>query len=92
MEMPPLLFVWGPQRILPVRVTGLSITEEAYDTFLNPLQAKVALELFVLSYYDLKISNPGYSFFMAHQIAKEILASENTGVNVQNIGVSLKPF
>ena len=39
------LFVWGPARVLPVRVNELSIAEEAYDTMLNPIRAKVDLTL-----------------------------------------------
>src|SRR5262249_19906926 len=31
MEAPLTLFVWGPKRIVPVRITELSITEEAFD-------------------------------------------------------------
>lgn len=91
-EAAPVLFVWGPQRVLPVRISGFTITEEAYDTLLNPIQAKVALDLLVLSYYDLKISNPGYFFFLAHQIAKEIMASTNVGASLQNVGMSFKRF
>lgn len=91
-EAPLTLFVWGPQRVLPVRLTHLTITEEAYDTDLNPIRAKVDLSLDVLSYYDLKITNPGYSIFLAHQIAKEVLATSNTFNSVQNTGVSLKLF
>src|SRR5262249_38634657 len=34
-EVPTVLFVWGPQRIIPVRVTGLTITEKLYDALLN---------------------------------------------------------
>ena len=37
------LFVFGPKRIVPVRITELSITEEAFDTNLNPIRAKVSL-------------------------------------------------
>jgi hypothetical protein len=75
----PLTFlVWGRLRVLPVRLTSLSITEQAYDALLNPIQAKVDLSLYVLSYADLKLSNPGYSLFLAHQIAKETLATINT--------------
>lgn len=89
---PLTLFVWGPARVLPVRVTSFSITEEAYDPALNPLRAKVDLSLTVLSYYDLKITDPGYTIFLAHQIAKEIMATTNVFNSVQNIGVSLKLF
>jgi hypothetical protein len=92
-EAPLTLFVWGPQRVLPVRITSFSVTEEAFDTRLNPTQAKVDLTLQVLSYYDLKIDNPGFSLFMAYQIARESMATKNTSsASVQNIGVSLKVF
>ncbi|SFN69896.1 hypothetical protein [Nitrosospira briensis] len=76
-EAPITLFVWGKSRVLPVRVTGFSITEEAYDVNLNPILAKVDLTLTVLSYFDLKVDNPGYNLFIAHQIAKEALAAAN---------------
>src|SRR2546430_11163987 len=76
-EAPMTFFVWGPMRVLPVRITSFSITEEAFDTLLNPVRAKVDLTMQVLSYYDLKSSNPGFSLFMVYQIAKEIMATTN---------------
>lgn len=85
-EAPITLFVWGPTRVLPVRVTGFSITEEAYDVYLNPILAKVDLTLAVLSYFDLKVDNPGHDLFMAHQIAKEALAVANLQNAVNNAG------
>jgi hypothetical protein len=91
-EAPTAVLVWGAQRVLPVRLTGFSINEEAYDTALNPIRAKVDLTLLVLSYADLKLTHPGYSLFLAHQIAKELLASTNTISSAQNIGASLKIF
>ena len=90
-QAPLTIFVWGPQRVLPVRLTSFSITEAAYDPNLNPIQANVDLNLQVLSYNDLKITNPGYFLFLAHQIAKEALATKNVSSGVQNIGVPL-PF
>ncbi|MDF0668200.1 MAG: hypothetical protein P0119_19315 [Nitrospira sp.] len=89
-EAPLTLFVWGATRVLPVRVTGFSITEEAYDPLLNPIRAKVDLTLTVLSYVDLKISNPGYSLFLAHQIAKEVMATTNVANSAQNLTASIK--
>src|SRR5579863_10582715 len=32
--MPTVLFVWGPGRILPVRLTSLTVTEKLYDALL----------------------------------------------------------
>lgn len=90
-EAPPTFFVWGPLRVLPVRVTGFTINEQAYDALLNPIQAKVDLSLYVLSYADLKLTNPSYYIFMAHQIAKEALAMTNVISSVQNIGIPF-PF
>lgn len=73
-EAPLTLFTWGAQRILPVRLTEFSITEEAFDPNLNPIRAKVGLGLQVLNYQDLGLFSVGGSLFMAHQIAKEAMA------------------
>jgi hypothetical protein len=48
-EVPTVLFIWGPQRIVPVRVTALSITEKLYDALLNPTHADVQITLRVLT-------------------------------------------
>lgn len=77
MEGPFILFVWGPQRVLPVRLTSLNITEEAYDPMLNPIRAKAELSLSVLSYHDLGVLHPGHWLFLAHQQAKEVVALLN---------------
>lgn len=74
-EAPLTLFVWGPSRILPVRVTRLTIAEEAYDPNLNPIRAKVDLGLKVLSYHDLGLLSAGGALFMAHQVIKEVMAT-----------------
>lgn len=87
---PMILFVWGPTRVLPVRLTSFSITEEAYDPFLNPIRAKVELSLAVLSYHDLSLLSQGRSLFLAHHIAKEVMATTNLFKDVSNTGVSLK--
>ena len=91
-EAPLTLFVWGPQRVVPVRLTSFSITEQAYDPMLNPILAKVDLTLNVLSYFDLKVTNPGYTLFMAYQVTKEIMATLNVANSVQNAGAGLKLF
>jgi hypothetical protein len=89
-EAPMTLFVWGPQRVLPVRLTSLSITEEAHDPLLNPIRAKVELSLTVLSYQDLSVTSPGEALFLVHHIAKEIMATTNVFNSAQNIGAALK--
>jgi len=70
---PLTLFIWGAKRILPVRITDFSITEEAYDPALNPIRARVSLGLRVLSYNDLSLTDPAYYMFLAHQVIKETM-------------------
>ncbi len=88
---PLTLFVWGPQRVLPVRLTEFTINEEAYDTHLNPIQAKVNLSLRVLSYNDLSLTDPAYYIFLTHQIVKEVFATMGSIGDISNLGATL-PF
>jgi hypothetical protein len=90
MEGPFTVFVWGPQRVLPVRLSGLTITEEAYDPLLNPIRAKAELSLSVLSYQDLGLLHPGRWLFLAHQITKEVVAMTNVANSAQNIASGLR--
>ena len=80
METPLALFVWSKTRILPVRVTELSITEEAFDPNLNPIRAKVSLGLRVLSVNDLGFNHKGGGLFMNYLRQKENLLAMNSGV------------
>ena len=89
-EGPLILFVWGPTRVLPVRLTSLTITEEAYDTLLNPTRAKAEISLTVLSYNDLKVTTPGHALFLVHQVTKEVMATTNLFNSAQNVGVALR--
>jgi hypothetical protein len=58
-----------------VKLTSFSITEEAYDTKLNPIRAKVSLGLRVMSYNDFPLTHPGFHVFLTHQIVKETMAA-----------------
>src|SRR5579871_6114332 len=49
MESNLTLFVWGKTRVLPVRITELSITENFFDPQLNPIHATVQLGMRVLN-------------------------------------------
>jgi hypothetical protein len=53
-DLPLVLFVWGPGRIVPVRVTSFSVTEKLYDSLLlNPTHAEATIGLRVLAYNEL---------------------------------------
>jgi hypothetical protein len=75
---PLTLLIWGVKRVVPVRLSEFTITEQAHDTTLNPIRASIALGLTVLSYEDFSITNPGYYIFLAHQVIKEGMAILNT--------------
>lgn len=82
---PLTLFIWGPRRIVPVRFTSFSITEEAFDVNLNPIQARVALGLQILSYNDLLVASPGHHLFLAHQVAKEAMGAIGSRANLASV-------
>lgn len=86
--MAPLsLFVWSKHRIVPVRITDFSVTEEAFDPNLNPIRAKVSLSMRVLSITDLGFNTRGGSLFMVYQQHKEQLAAETLSRNVEPLGI-----
>jgi hypothetical protein len=87
LEAPLTLFVWSRQRVVPVRVTDLSVTEEAFDVALNPIRAKVSLSLRVLSVDDLGFGHRGGTLFMAYLRAKESLAGRAGTVELSALGV-----
>ncbi len=74
-EGPLTLFIWGPKRVVPVRLTSFTINEEAYDVNLNPIRANVNLSLQVLNYNDFPVTHPAYYLFLAHQVVKETMAT-----------------
>jgi hypothetical protein len=77
MEAPLSLFVWSRNRILPVRLTEFSVTEEAFDVNLNPIRAKVSLGMRVLSVDDLTFDHRGGNLFMTYLRGKEQLAKQS---------------
>ena len=87
LEAPLTLFVWSKQRVVPVRVTDLSVTEEAFDISLNPIRAKVSISLRVLSVDDLGFAHRGGTLFMAYLRNKESLAALATQVQLSTLGV-----
>ncbi len=87
MEAPLTLFVWSKNRVVPVRVTEFSITEEAFDVALNPIRAKVSLGMRVLSVDDFRFDQLGGSLFMTHLQQKERLAALNPPGALSTLGI-----
>jgi len=91
METPLALFIWSEQRVLPVRVTELSVTEEAFDPLLNPIRAKVSLGLRVLSVDDLGFEHKGGNLFLVYHQLKERLASTRPSDPLSQLGLRSLP-
>ena len=72
---PLVVFVFGRQRIVPVRLTELSVVEQELDPNLNPIRAKVSLGLRVLSVNDLEFDSKGGSLYLIYHQQKERLAA-----------------
>lgn len=87
MQAPLALFIWSKNRILPVRITDFSITEEAFDPSLNPIRAKVSLGMRVLSIDDLGFDAKGGSLFMVYQQQKEALAAMSQSGSLTTLGL-----
>jgi hypothetical protein len=86
--MAPLsLFIWGANRVMPVRITELSATEEAFDPNLNPIRAKLSLAMRVLSVTDLGFDNKGGSLFLVYQQQKERLAAMADSRDLSPLGI-----
>ena len=82
------VFVFGPKRIVPIRFTELSITEEAFDVALNPIRAKVSLGMRVLTIDDVNFDEKSGGLFMAYLRAKEQLASQSTPGTLGALGIT----
>jgi hypothetical protein len=74
MEAPLTLFVWGRKRVVPVRLTELTVTEEAFDTMLNPIRVRVSLGLRVLTVDDLGFAHRGGALYLIHHQQQERMA------------------
>jgi hypothetical protein len=90
MESDLVLFIWNKFRIVPVRITELSITEEAFDVNLNPIRAKISLGMRVLSVDDLGFDHVGGNIYKNYHIQKETLARMFTSGSLSDFGI--QPF
>lgn len=91
LEQPLTLFVWSASRVIPVRLTEFSVTEEAFDPQLNPIRAKVSLGLRVLNIDDLGFQHPGGRLFMSYLTNKEALAAQAASSALTVLGLGGLP-
>jgi hypothetical protein len=83
---PSLVLVWSRQRVLPVRLTELSVVEEAFDTQLNPIRAKVSLGFTVLGVPELGTSSRLGALAVGHHRRLEQLAASRGSASLADLG------
>jgi hypothetical protein len=94
-DAPIVLFFWGPGRIVPVRITSLSIEEQQFSPLLYPTRAKATIGVKVLDLDDLvqvsgdpatgaaaELARACYKFTRGQ---KEVLATANLANAVESI-------
>jgi hypothetical protein len=81
------VFIFGPKRIVPVRITEFSVTEEAFDTALNPIRAKVSLGMRVLSVDDVGFDQKAGTLFLTYLRQKEGFAARNRPGTFGTLGI-----
>jgi hypothetical protein len=86
-EAPLTLLVWGSKRIVPVLVTSLGITEEAFGAQLQPIRAKVSLELKVLTSNDFPPGSAGEQRYLAYRAYSEAWAAQVATTNTSEVGI-----
>lgn len=74
-EAPLTVLVLGAHRVVPVRLTELAVTEDAFDQRLHPIRAKVTLSARVLTVEDLGYAHRGGLLYLAHQRNQERYAA-----------------
>jgi hypothetical protein len=90
-ESPMAVFVWSAQRVLPVRITEFSVTEEAFDPLLNPIRAKLSLGMRVLNVDDLPSSHRGSNMFLSYLQRREVLATKAPTASLDALGIGGLP-
>jgi hypothetical protein len=86
-EAPLTLLVWGPKRIVPVLLTSLTFTEEAFGPQLQPIRAKVSLELKTLTTNDFPSGSAEEQRYLAYRQYSEAWAAQVTTTNTQPLGI-----
>ena len=91
MPAPLTLFIWSKHHVTPVRITELTITEESFDTRLNPIRAKVHLGLRVSTVNDVGATSRAGGLAMTHHQRLEQLAVRPAPAGLATLGIGALP-
>lgn len=95
-QVPVVLFVWGPGRIVPVRLSTFTVEEQTFSPTLYPMRAKVTVGMRVLTPADFpsptRFSEKlAVKAFQYTRKQKQVLAAANVGNSIESI-LSLLSF
>ena len=90
-SLPRILFIWGATRALPVRIKSMTITEQKFDAFLNPVQVEIQIGLEVLSLEKNSADKIGYGLLSYSRVVKDAQAVLNL-VKAVELAVDIIPF
>jgi len=90
-SLPRILFIWGYTRVLPVRIKSMTITEQKFDAFLNPVQVEIQIGLDVLSLASSSTDKIGYGALTYSRGAKDAQAILNLAKAVE-LAADIIPF
>jgi hypothetical protein len=87
-----VLFIWGPGRIVPVRLTSFTVEEVQFNQFLYPHRARVSLGMRVVTSSELRSIKPGKLEYDIAAVAydftrgqKEVLALASIANTVESV-------
>lgn len=89
--VPIVLFVWGPGRIVPVRLTSFTVEEKAFSPLLYPVHAKVEVGMKVMTPGDLAVyedsigKDLAVAAFNFTRTQKRVLAAANLANSADSI-------
>lgn len=86
-----VLFVWGRQRVVPVRLSDFSVVEEGFDVNLNPLRVRLSVNMTVMSTSDLNFESRAAGIYRVYQRGREQLARRQPEGAIDELGLGEIP-
>ena len=85
------LFVWGANRVLPVRFLQLQIVEQMFDPSLNPMRVEIQVALQVLTDADFPKGSPFRKHWDDYLAHLQLLANVFHTGSLSDLGLTTLP-
>jgi hypothetical protein len=90
-QLPRILFIWGPSRVLPVEIQSMSVTEQQFDALLNPTRAEVQIGMAIANLPADTDDLVGRGALAYSETVKEVQAAANL-VKAAELALDVIPF